>query len=65
MLTCIKSIYAKVATSGTVEKPIFENVKILLDRPASNGWFTVKSGNGSEWLCHRSDMVRLFPFAGV
>lgn len=61
----IKSVFAKVATSGTINAPRFELVRVLIDQPAMMGWYEVQSANGSRWLCHREDMKALFPIFGV
>lgn len=61
----VKSVFAKVATSGTVGKPKFELVRVLIDQPSALGWFEVQSANGARWYCHREDMKALFPIFGA
>ena len=61
----IKSLFAKVATSGTTTAPKFELVRVLIDQPSCLGWFEVQSANGNRWLCHAEDMRQLFPIFGA
>lgn len=62
---CIKSLFAKVATAGTVKNPRFELVRVLLDQPCQNGWLAVQSMDGSNWFAHRDDIRSFFPIVGV
>ena len=60
----IESVFAKVATGGTVEKPHCEIVRVLVERGHSQHlqqWWQVRSANGKEWFCPREDMIKLFP----
>jgi len=60
-----KSVFAKVATSGTPTAPKYELVRVLIDQPSALGWHEVQSANGSRWYCHREDMRQLFPIFGA
>jgi len=61
----VKSLFAKVATSGTIEKPVFELVRVLIDQPSALGWFEVQSANGHRWYCHHEDFKTVFPIVGA
>jgi hypothetical protein len=66
----IKSVYAKVATGGTVESPRYELLKINFEFTGGTDhkgdrWHELTRANGETCYCTRGDMLQLFPIFGA
>jgi hypothetical protein len=66
----IKSVYAKVATGGTVDNPHYELLKINFEFTGGKDckgerWYELTAANGQACYCTRGDMLQLFPIFGA